>query len=127
MLYDDELASNIKVKDQVLPRDETPRGESRIRRRAWIFGTGIAFVALVVGSIVGDRGFLNLRQKRMRVEGLRQEIGALRTENAHLAGEVSALRTSPEAIEKVAREQLGLARPDETVFLLREDDGSARP
>ena len=40
--------------------------------------------------------------------------------------EIAALRTSPRAIERLAREQLGLARPDETVFLIREEDASGR-
>ena len=110
-----------------MPREELARSEPGTRRKAWMLGTAIALIALVVGSVFGDRGFLNLVEKRQHVEQLRLEIETLRVENAHLAAEVGALRSSPRAIERLAREQLGLARPDETVFLLREDDGSARP
>jgi cell division protein FtsB len=121
------LRTETKVKDQALSRDELTRSEPGTRRRAWLLGTGIALIALVVGSVFGDRGFLNLVEKRRHVESLRIEIESLRAENARLAAEVGALRSSPRAIERLAREQLGLARSDETVFLLREDDGSARP
>lgn len=127
MRYNEQLESNIKVKDQVFaPRDDVTRGESGVRRKAWVLGTVIALVALAVGSVFGDRGILNLFDKRRQVEGLRQEIEAIRADNARLAGEVAALRTSPRAIERLAREELGLALPDETVFLIREEDPEPR-
>jgi cell division protein FtsB len=94
--------------------------------KAWALGTAIALIALTVGSVFGDRGILNLLGKRRQVEALRGELEGLRAENARLSSEIVALRTSPRAIERLAREQLGLARPDETVFLIREEDASAR-
>ena len=94
--------------------------------KAWTLGTALALIALTVGSVFGDRGILNLVGKRRQVEALRDELEGLRAENARLSSEIVALRTSPRAIERLAREQLGLARPDETVFLIREEDASAR-
>jgi cell division protein FtsB len=94
--------------------------------KAWALGTAIALIALSVGSVFGDRGILNLVNKRRQVDALRGELDGLRAENARLSSEIAALRTSPRAIERLAREQLGLARPDETVFLIREEDGSTR-
>ena len=126
MRYSAELRADIKVKDQILGREEPLRSEPGVRRKAWLLGTGIALIALVVGSLFGDRGFLNLVENRRQVESLQVEIDGLRADNARIAAEIGALRSSPRAIERLAREQLGLARSDETVFLLREDD-SARP
>jgi cell division protein FtsB len=94
--------------------------------KAWALGTAIALIALTVGSVFGDRGILNLVGKRRQVEALRGELEGLRAENARLSSEIVALRTSPRAVERLAREQLGLARPDETVFLIREEDASTR-
>jgi cell division protein FtsB len=91
--------------------------------RAWVLGTVIALIALAVGSVFGDRGMLNLMSKRRQVDALRAELEGLREENARLTAEIAALRTSPRAIERLAREELGLARPDETVFLIREEPG----
>jgi cell division protein FtsB len=108
------------------PREEAARSEPGSRRKAWVLGTVIALIALCVGSVFGDRGILNLVEKRRRVSELRSEIDSLRAENARLGSEISALRTSPQAIERLAREQLGFARPDETVFLIREQGASAR-
>jgi cell division protein FtsB len=126
MSYNRQLALVVKAKDQVLSaRDETGRTDAVAGRRAWVLGTVIALVALTVGSVFGDRGILNLMHKRQEVEELRVELETLRAENARLASEVVALRSSPRAVERLAREQLGLARPDETVFLIRE--GEAAP
>jgi cell division protein FtsB len=95
--------------------------------RAWVLGTAIALIALTVGSVFGDRGILNLVEKRRQLDALRAELEELRSENARLSSEIAALRTSPRAIERLAREQLGLARPDETVFLIREEGEAGRP
>jgi cell division protein FtsB len=95
--------------------------------RAWALGTAIALIALAVGSVFGDRGILNLLDRRREVEALRAELEELRAENARLAGEIAALRTSPRAVERLAREELGLARADETVFFVREEGGGGRP
>ena len=55
------------------------------------------------------------------------EIETLRGSNTRLVREISDLRQSPRAIERLAREELGLAHPDETVFLIREDSRAPRP
>jgi len=94
--------------------------------RAWVLGTVIALIALAVGSVFGDRGMLNLMSKRRQVDALRAELEGLREENARLTAQIAALRTSPRAIERLAREELGLARADETVFLIREEE-AGRP
>ena len=128
MIYNHNLRLAAKVKDQVLPqRDDATRGEPGLRKKAGVLGTVIVLLALVVGSIFGDRGLINLFQKREQVQILRQEIEALRADNARLVREIAALKQSPRAIERLAREELGLARPDETVFLIREEDLASRP
>ena len=78
-------------------------------------------VALAVGAFFGDRGVLHLMQQKERAVILQAEIEELRSENAMLAEEIRALRSDPRAIERLAREELGLARAGETVFLVRDD------
>jgi cell division protein FtsB len=107
-------------------RDDGGRTEPGLRRKAAVLGTVIALIALAVGSVFGDRGLLNLVEKRRQVEALRHEIDTLKDENARLSREITSLRQSPVAIERLAREELGLARPDETVFLIREPDEASR-
>ena len=110
-----------------MSREEGSRDEPGLRRKAFFLGTVIALIALAVGSVFGDRGLLSLVEQRRQVEGLRVEIETLRGSNTRLVREIADLRQSPRAIEKLAREELGLAHPDETVFLIREDGGAPRP
>ena len=91
-----------------------------MRRKAAILASILALITLVVGSFFGDRGMLNLVAQRERAAALEHEVNALRSENLRLAGEIRALRSDPRAVERLAREELGLARPGETVFLIRD-------
>jgi cell division protein FtsL len=127
MSYSRGLALVVKARTQVTMREETPRSEPRTRMRAWVLGTVIALIALAVGSVFGDRGILSMVGEREKIEALRGELDALRTENARLSAEITDLRQNPRAIERLAREQLGLARPDETVFLIRDASPDDRP
>ena len=99
-------------------RDERT-GDVGLRKKAAGLASAIALIALLVGSLFGDRGILHLMTERQRAETLAREIDDLRDENARLTAEIAGLRSDPAAIERIAREELGLARPGETVFLLR--------
>lgn len=98
------------------PRDEN----AGLRRKAAGLASAIALVALLVGSLFGDRGILHLMTQRERAAALALELQALEAENARLAAEIAALRSDPAAVERIAREELGLARPGETVFVIRD-------
>ena len=104
-----------------MTREDRP-SDAGLRKKAIALGSIIAFVALVVGSFFGDRGFLRMVAQRERTESLLVEIEELRAENGRLAGEIAALKSDPRAVEKLAREELGLARPGETVFLIHEPE-----
>ena len=56
-----------------------------------------------------------LLKARRDAQALDRTISNLRTENAQLKARAEALRSDPSAIERVARETLGLARADELV------------
>src|SRR6266849_6428797 len=117
-----------KEKVQVLAsRDDRGRSEVGLRKKAATLGSIIALIALIVGSLFGDRGILHLVAQRERAESLRREIEDLRAENGLLAAEIAGLKADPRAIERLAREELGLAGPGETVFLIPEEEPSERP
>jgi cell division protein FtsB len=106
----------------MIARDER-RPEAGLRRKAVVLSSILLLIALVVGSMFGDRGILHLIAQRQRADALRLEIEALRDENLRLYAAIRELRTDPWAVERLAREELGLARPGETLFLLRQAPG----
>jgi cell division protein FtsB len=102
-------------------RDERGRSEVGLRKKAAILASIIVVIGLVVGSLFGDRGLLQLVSQRERADALAREVEQLKTDNSRLAADIRALRQDPAAIERLAREELGLARPGETVFVIREE------
>jgi cell division protein FtsB len=96
-------------------RSDASRG---LRHKAAILASVILLAALVLNSFFGDRGLLHLVAQRQRMEMLRREVETLKIENAQLIREITDLRDNPRAIESIAREQLGLAKADEIVFII---------
>jgi cell division protein FtsB len=82
----------------------------------------LIFVAsvIVVDGVVGDRGLLAMLRARQEYDSLAAAIARQRGENAHLREQARRLRDDPEAIEEVARRELGLIRPGEKVFILKD-------
>ena len=97
------------------------REEAGLRSKAMTLASIIALVALVVGALIGDRGILRLIEERARVSALAGEIDQLKSENDRLGREILELRSDPRPIERLAREELGLTAPGETVFIIRRD------
>ncbi len=75
---------------------------------------------LLLLSLVGDRGLLELYQMGRVKAHLEQEIEALKQENASLREEVEAMRQHPSHAEEIARRDLGLVRPGEVVYQFRK-------
>ena len=87
---------------------------------------GMALAALIVGGIVygavrDDEGLLHVFRERSRLQELSHSVSSLRSENDRLRSEIKALREDPRAIEKLAREDLGLSKEGEIVFILESD------
>jgi cell division protein FtsL len=77
--------------------------------------------ALVVHDIFGTHGYLALRRTKLEIEKVQKDIARLNKENSELADEVQALRTDPNKIESIARDGLGLARPNEVIIKIPQD------
>ena len=70
---------------------------------------------ILMSMFAGERGLPAVFKARRDAKALSQRIAAIRLENATLEARAEALRTDPRTIERVARETLGFARPDELV------------
>jgi len=90
-------------------------------RRAGVYAGGALLMLVLMHTLFGPYGYLSMRRSQHEIEQLREEIERLDRENAQLSGEIRALQTDPAAIEKVAREDMGLARPGEMIYRLPDD------
>ena len=88
---------------------------------------GLALLALLVHDIFGAHGFVAMRHTQKEIDQIRDQIGRLNAENRSLAGQVNSLKSDPKAIERIAREDMGLARPGEMIFKLPEQAKPADP
>ena len=79
---------------------------------------GIALFALLVHDVFGPHGFIAMRRTQMEIEQIREQIGKMNEENKSLSDQVNSLKTDPKSIERIAREEMGLARPGEMIFKL---------
>ena len=101
----------------------TPR---RRRRRAvqylLIFVGGV----LMIDALVGEKGLLAMIKARQEYRAFEQALADSRSANARLREEARRLREDPDAIEAIARRELGLMKPGEKLFIVK-DVGPATP
>ena len=94
----------------------------RRRRRAVQYVLVFVGCVLLVDALVGDKGVLEMMKKRQEYRALERTLGEARAENAGLRDEARRLREDPAAIEEIARKELGLIKPGEKVFHIKDVD-----
>jgi cell division protein FtsB len=98
------------------------------RNLNWFLVGGLAL--LLLQDIFGTHGVLAMRHTQQQAAEIRKEINQLDTENKKLLDRVKALKTDSATIERIAREENGLARPGEYIFKTqprRGEGASATP
>ena len=82
----------------------------------------LLFVACVIiaDGLVGERGLLAMMRAQHEYDELSAVIARQRAENARLREQVRRLTEDPDAIEEIARRELGLIRPGERVFIIKD-------
>ena len=88
----------------------------RLFRHALVF---ITFV-IIVDAVAGEKGLLALLQARRQYSALERSLEQARTENAELRDLARRLREDPRAIEEQARRELGLIKPGEMLFIIKD-------
>ena len=82
---------------------------------------GLFLLALLVHDVFGAHGFLAMRRTRAEIERVQKDIDRINKENIQLAEEVKALKSDPRTIEKIAREDLGLAKDGEVIIKIPQE------
>ncbi|HUN61548.1 MAG TPA: septum formation initiator family protein [Candidatus Sulfotelmatobacter sp.] len=92
----------------------------------------IFVVVLLVHDVFGTHGFLAMRRKEQEIQKVSRTLDRLNKENTLLEQDVQDLKSDPQTIRKIAREELGLAQPGEIIIKLPapeqpEPPGPAKP
>lgn len=106
------------------PARKTPpsaRGSvARTGRRVVRYVLGFVTIVLVIDAIAGEKGLLTLLKARRDFTAVEQALQHSRRENAELREQARRLREDPTAIEELARRELGLIKPGEKLFIVRD-------
>lgn len=92
--------------------------EAIARAAAWVvpFALLVMSIISVPLLILGDEGLPRYRQLKDELQETRSRNDQLRREIQDLQHEVRAVRRSPQAVERIARNELGMIRDGEIVF-----------
>ena len=99
---------------------ERAQRAQRRGRRILIGLFGFVVCVLAVDALVGDQGLLATIRARKQYNQLASDLARLRNENAALREEAHRIGHDPAAIEELARRELGLMSPGETLFIIKD-------
>ena len=86
----------------------------------WRIISGLLLAVVVFKLFSPEDGILKV-QEVMRIKmQLEHEIAQLEKENAQIDADIEAMRTDPFQREKIAREELNMALPDEIIYKFPE-------
>ncbi len=81
-------------------------------------GLFLGLAALLWHGLYGPRGWFALRRMEQEVQEKQRQVQQLQQQNAQLGRQIQELKNDPAAIERLARQRMGLVRPGELVFKL---------
>jgi cell division protein FtsB len=76
--------------------------------------------AVIVDACFGDQGLLAMLRARRQYDELAASVQRQRAENDRLREEIRRLNEDPRTIEELARRELGLIRPGERLFIVKD-------
>lgn len=93
----------------------SPRG-----RRVVSYGLAALTVVVLIDAVAGEKGLLALLRVKHELQTLEQSVHAARLENQRLLEQARRYREDPATIEELARRDLGLVKPGEKLFIIRD-------
>jgi cell division protein FtsB len=94
------------------------RRATQVTLRAVVLLAGVLILVFGVSFFLSDRGLHELQHARARVATLHADIAKLDADNARQRAEIESVKKSSYAIERIAREDLGMSRKGEVVYML---------
>jgi cell division protein FtsB len=88
---------------------------------------GVLALLAIFSLFLGGRATTQLQHSRKRVDALHSDIQRLQAENVRLHREIDSVRKSTYAIERIAREDLGMSKKGEVIYMLPARSPLPRP
>ena len=95
-----------------------PRRNTQVTLRVVALLSAVLLVLFFISFVFGDRGISELQYSRKRVESMRADVRRLESENARLRADIDSAKQSTYAVERIAREDLGMSKKGEVVYML---------
>jgi len=91
---------------------------SEVRKRRLIFVTFVilSFIYLSISLIFGDMGLLKYIELNKTRKNMEKQLAEISRQNEQIRTQIKLLKEDPFYKEKLAREEFGLAKPDEYIF-----------
>ena len=93
------------------------KSSSSFKKKVFIGGVGFLLFVLTVASFFGKRGLIEIYRTKRKQEALLQKIVQLEERKGKLERDIEELQKNPKAVEKKAREKLGLVKEGEIVII----------
>ncbi len=99
----------------------TPKpGASPRGRRVVSYGLAVLTVVVLIDAVAGEKGLLSLVRVKEETQALEQQVRGMRAENQRMVEQARRYREDPATIEELARHDLGLMKPGEKLFIIRD-------
>jgi cell division protein FtsB len=109
-----------------LPSRTQARRPGRLRRTTCAVLIFLCFL-FVMDNLVGDRGLVALVRVRRDADRLAEQVARTTAENTKARELVLRLTSDPATIEEIARRELGMIKPGEKLFIIRDVPGPGQP
>jgi cell division protein FtsB len=94
------------------------RRSAQVTYRVVALLSTVLMIVFLISFVFSDRGISELQYSRKRVESLRADIQRLEAENVRLHSEIESVKQSTYTVERIAREDLGMSKKGEVVYML---------
>ncbi len=91
---------------------------SEIKKRNLVFFTFfiLCFIYLSISLVFGEMGLFRYIELNKTKNNLEKQIVDINRQNEQIKAQIKSLKDDPFYKEKLAREEFGLAKPDEYIF-----------
>ncbi len=108
----------------LVPRPRLRAASVRANKFLWA-ALGLALWGAAY-TLFGASGLAGVMRARTEIADLEQQVRDAAEANRQLAARIEQVRNDPKTIERLAREEFFLAKPDEKIYLLPPSSAPAR-